>query len=112
MKKILGALLIVLVLASQAWPASLTLSNLQESIIGNLVVVTGTAAVNSGDTLIVPRISTILFFGMSQRNTAATGVGPSSLSAGHRISTTGSQNTVTINVSVEAATWEFFIAGF
>ena len=109
MKKILSALLIVLVLATQAWPASLTLSNLQESIIGNLVVVTGTAAVNSGDTLAVPRISTIATFILSPRNTAAS---PETASYGHRISTTGNQNTVTINVSTDGLTWGFRIEGF
>ena len=105
MKKILSALLIVLFLATQAWPAALTLTNESHSIIGNLRVVTGTASVTSGDTLAVG-LSTILFVGYAIRTTAGSPAGPDNV--GHRISGT----TVTFTTATDALTWEFFIVGF
>ena len=47
------ALVIVLVLAVPAWPAAITLTNAQFHSVGSLYLITGTASVGSGDTLVV-----------------------------------------------------------
>lgn len=106
MKKILSALFIVLVLAASvvsAGAAALTLSNEEHHIIGDLRMVTGTAAVNSGDTLTLGS-GTILGVLLSPRNTAAA---PASLNYGYRIS----GSVITINTSADGNTWNFVIIG-
>lgn len=107
MRKIIAAFLGILLLVSGVGyvnGAALTLTSEEQHVTGNLVVITGTAAVNSGDTLAV-RLSTILFVGMSNRNTAAS---PTTGEFGHRVS----GSTITFNTSVEGQTVEFYIVGY
>lgn len=112
MKKIISALLVVLLLVGApllAGAASLTLTNEEHHNIGSLNMVTGTAAVNSGDTLSIG-LSTIVGVIMTPRNTAAAPSG--NVTYGYRVTTssTGSQ-TITINTSAEGTTWNFIILG-
>ena len=103
MKNLFSALLIVLFLATQAWPAALTLTNEEHHTIGDLNIVLGTAAVNSGDTLTLGS-GTILGVLMSPRNTATV---PASLNYGYRIS----GSVITVNTSADGNTWNFVIIG-
>ena len=103
MRKLFSALLIVLFLATQAWPAALTLTDEEHHTIGDLNIVTGTAAVNSGDTLTLGS-GTILAVMLSPRSTQAA---PATLSYSYRISTT----VITISTSADGNTWNFVIIG-
>ena len=103
MRKLFSALLIVLFLATQAWPAALTLTDEEHHTIGDLNIVTGTAAVNSGDTLTLG--SGPLLAVMLRPRRPSTAPGASSYS--YRISTT----VITISTSADGNTWNFVIIG-
>ena len=109
MKKLFSALLIVLFLTTQAWPAAITLTNEEHHNIGDLNIVTGTAAVNSGDTLSIG-LGTIMAVLLSPRNTATTKV--ANLTYGYRITTSATASqTIAINTSADGTTWNFVIIG-
>lgn len=109
MKKLIAILLILgltVGLAPPVWPAALTLTNEEQHVMGNVRVVTGTAAVTSGDTYVVACCTTVIYVGYAIRTTAGSPSGPDN--TGHSIS----GSTVTFRTATDGLTWEFFIVGY
>ena len=65
--KLFLSLALVLLLATPAWPAVITLTNQLISSVGSLRMVTGTAAAASGDTFVVP-LGTVVSVSITARN--------------------------------------------
>lgn len=106
LNRLLLALALALVVAVPAWPASLTLTNQRHHVTGDVRVVTGTSAVNSGDTYAVP-LKTIELVIYTVRTTSASPAGPAN-NVSHAISGT----TVTFYTTTDGLTWEFYIVGY
>ena len=91
---------IVLVMSAPAWSAALTLTDEVQHITGGLRVITGTSAVNSGDTYAVS-LNTIVYVGVAIRGTGV-------VSERHTIS----GSTITFYTDTDGKTWEFYIIGY
>lgn len=105
MKRVLFLCLLLVLLPSLIYPAAVTLTDRRTHITGNLRVITGTAAPNSGDTLTVP-LSTIIYVGMRVRdNTNIRSTNPTLV---HGIS----GSTITIYTTENGRTLQFYIVGF